>query len=168
MGDQHGESWMKYLPWVMLARRTAVQSDIGASPAELALGVNPHLPADLCGEQRPPMTTPQGKNLLEGLRHKAAQPAHQPSHHGTQPTNHPNLDNVTHVLVRKGKPAHWGIISMGLSKLWKGWVIPASDYVLVPTPAANRVSKSNTGAIVVQRTCLMILPLPADQSRAES
>ena len=108
MGDQHGESWMKYLPWVMLARRTAVQSDIGASPAELALGMNPHLQADLCGEQGPPTTTPQVKNLLEGLRHKAAQPAHQPSHHGTQPTNHPNLDNVTHVLVRKGKPATLG------------------------------------------------------------
>ena len=41
IGRDHGAKWMDCLPWVMLARRTAIQQDLSTSPAELVLGTHP-------------------------------------------------------------------------------------------------------------------------------
>ena len=67
MGDKHGENWMAHLPWVMLARRTAFQPDLGTSPAEMTFGMTPRLPPDLIGEPGQPLSSPEAEKLLEGL-----------------------------------------------------------------------------------------------------
>ena len=108
MGDKHGENWLSHLPWVMLARRTALQPDLGTSPAEMTLGMHPRLPPDLLGEPGQPLSSPESEKLLEGLRAKAARPAVQPSHHGDKPVNLPNLDHVTHVFIKRGKTTPLG------------------------------------------------------------
>ena len=108
MGDKHGENWLSHLPWVLLARRTALQPDLGTSPAEMTLGMHPRLPPDLLGEPGQPLSSPESEKLLEGLRAKAARPAVQPSHHGDKPVNLPNLDHVTHVFIKRGKTTPLG------------------------------------------------------------
>ena len=88
----------------MLARRTAIQQDLNTSPTELVLGTHPHLPADLIGTPEKLLSTEQIKNQLDNIRTKAARPAIQTSHHGTQPEYKPEyLKTITHVLFRKGK-----------------------------------------------------------------
>ena len=108
MENETGDKWLGRLPWVMLACRTALQKDLGTSPAELVLGTTPTLPADLLGEPGPPLQNGQVKDILEGLRIKAARPAVQMSAHGTQEPYIPNTTDVTHVYVKKGKPGLLG------------------------------------------------------------
>ena len=108
MGDKHGESWLSHLPWVMLARRTALQRDLGTSPAELTLGLHPRLPPDLLGEPGQPLSNAETETLLEGLRAKSARQAVQPSHHGEKPVNLPDLGHVTHVFIKRGKTTPLG------------------------------------------------------------
>ena len=108
MGDKHGENWIAHLPWVMLARRTAFQPDLGTSPAEMTFGMTPRLPPDLIGEPGQPLSSPEAEKLLEGLRQKAARPAVQTSHHGEKQTNWPDLKGVTHVFIKRGKTTPLG------------------------------------------------------------
>ena len=51
MGDKHGKNWLSHLPWVLLARRTALQPDLGTSPAEMTLGMHPRLPPASLGSR---------------------------------------------------------------------------------------------------------------------
>ena len=98
------------MPWVLLARRTAFQPDLDASAAELVMGANPAQPGDIIGEPGPPINDEQLRRLLEGLRTNAARPAIQTAHHRTPPVNVPiNLDQVTHVRVKRAKPGPLGI-----------------------------------------------------------
>lgn len=103
MGNESGDKWMNRLPWVLLGRRTALQPALDASAAEMVLGTNITIPGDIIGEPGPPLKGKQLQQLLEGLRQKAAQPPTQPSHNRQAPEHYPNLDDITHVYVRKGK-----------------------------------------------------------------
>ena len=108
MADTHGSEWMNHLPWVLLGRRTAYQQDLKTTAAELALGINPTLPAGLIGEPGPPLENETVNELLQGLREKNERKAVQTSSHGTEKINLPDLTKVTHVLVKKGKPPPLG------------------------------------------------------------
>ena len=108
MADTHGSEWMDHLPWVLLGRRTAYQQDLQTTPAELALGINPTLPAGLIGEPSPPLENEAINELLQGLREKNDRKAVQTSKHRTEQINLPDLSKVTHVLVKKGKPPPLG------------------------------------------------------------
>ena len=99
---------MDHLPWVLLGRRTAYQQDLQTTPAELALGINPTLPAGLIGEPSPPLENKEVNELLQGLREKNDRKAIQTSKHRTEQINLPDLSKVTHVLVKKGKPPPLG------------------------------------------------------------
>ena len=104
MADEAGELWMERLPWVLLGRRTAYQTELDTTPAELVLGANPVIPGDMVGEPGPPLTTPQLKSLLDSLRAQAARPAIQTSGHREPPVHEPvNLDQVTHVRLKRHK-----------------------------------------------------------------
>ena len=103
MADTHGSEWMDHLPWVLLGRRTAYQQDLKTTAAELALGINPTLPAGLIGEPGPPLENEGVNELLRGLRAKNDRKAIQTSAHSTENINLPDLSKVTHVLVKKGK-----------------------------------------------------------------
>ena len=108
MADNHGSEWMNHLPWVLLGRRTAYQQDLKTTPAELALGLNPTLPAGLIGEPGPPLDNKEVNELLQGLREKNDREGIQTSKHRTEQINLPDLSKVTHVLVKKGKPPPLG------------------------------------------------------------
>ena len=108
MGDHYGEKWMDRLPWVLLGRRTTYQPALKATPAEMVLGSNPTVPGDVIGIPGPPLEGPQLREILDGLRRNAARPAVQTTHNRTAPINYPNLDNVTHVYVKKGKTTPLG------------------------------------------------------------
>ena len=108
MADTHGSEWMDHLPWVLLGRRTAYQQDLKTTAAELALGINPTLPAGLIGEPGPPLENEKVNELLQGLREKNERKAVQTSSHNTEKINLPDLSEVTHVLVKKGKPPPLG------------------------------------------------------------
>ena len=108
MGNESGDAWMNRLPWVMLWRRSAIQTDLGASPAELALGTHPKLPGDLIGAPTEPNSDQQLQTILQGLRVHNAQPATQMSSHGQKTPYYPDTSQVTHVFVQKGKPAPLG------------------------------------------------------------
>ena len=108
MADTHGSEWMDHLPWVLLGRRTAYQQDLKTTAAELALGMNPTLPAGLIGEPGPPLENEGVNELLRGLRAKNERKAIQTLAHSTENVNLPDLSKVTHVLVKKGKPPPLG------------------------------------------------------------
>ena len=54
MGEAHQDKWLNHLPFVVLAKNSAVQEDIGASPNELAFGMNFRLPGQLLRDPGPP------------------------------------------------------------------------------------------------------------------
>ena len=66
MGNESGDKWFGRLPWFMLWHRSAIQFDLGASPAELALGTNPNLPGNLVGALAPPNSLKVHFKLLKG------------------------------------------------------------------------------------------------------
>ena len=43
MGQENSEAWMSVLPWILLAKRTALHSSMGATSAELVFGENQRL-----------------------------------------------------------------------------------------------------------------------------
>ena len=99
---------MSRLPWILLARRAAYQTDIETTSAELVMGSNPVLPGDM----HPDLDLSHSENLqqlVEGLKTNAAKPAQQTSAHREPPVHVPEgLDQVTHVRVRRAKPGPLG------------------------------------------------------------
>ena len=108
MPDEYGSAWMSRLPWVMLGRRTAYQPQLDATAAEMVFGSNPMVPGDLIGEPGPPISNDQLKNILETLRQNAARDPIPTAHNRVPPINNPDLSQVTHVFVRRGKTATLG------------------------------------------------------------
>ena len=108
MGDQHGRNWLRVLPWTLLGLRCAYQEDLGTSPAELAYGHTPLVPGALAGADLKP--DDNLASLLDNLRTKAARPPVQTAHHNDSPPVYQpkDLDQVTHVYVRRGKVSPLG------------------------------------------------------------
>ena len=108
LGNEAGDQWMSRLPWILLARRAAYQTDIDTTSAELVMGSNPVLPGDM----HPDLDLSHSENLqqlVEGLKANAAKPAHQTSAHREPPVHVPEgLDQVTHVRIKRAKPGPLG------------------------------------------------------------
>ena len=96
------------LPWVKLAQRTAIHGDLQTSPAELTFGTHPVLPADLLGDPAPPNTQEEVESLLKHLRFREAQHGIHMTLHSTQEPYVPDLSEITHVHLKKGKPLPFG------------------------------------------------------------
>ena len=47
MVEKHQNKWMDQLPFILLGKRVALQPDIGASPCELAMGLNVRIPGQI-------------------------------------------------------------------------------------------------------------------------
>ena len=108
MGDESGGGWMQQLPWVLLGKRTAMCQDLGATPAEMVLGVNPAIPGDLITTRRKPSSEDIQK-LLDKVGTNAAQPPVPTAHHRIQEeANMPDFDKVTHVYIKRGKTTPLG------------------------------------------------------------
>ena len=103
-GDRHGWYWK--LPMSLLALRTTVKPDIGASPSELVYGEGVSVPGQLVG---PPQMTDEEllraqRASLNDLRIEVErlQPKPTSAHRNPQVHIPDELASATHVLVRKG------------------------------------------------------------------
>ena len=99
------DKWFWKLPCALLAVRTTVKPDIGASPADLVFGEGLAVPGDLLGSipndnemQR------QRQNLLAGMRFEVSrlQPTPTSAHRQPQVYVPDSLDGATHVFIRRG------------------------------------------------------------------
>ena len=118
MANTSADKWVDRLPWIMLFRRSMIQTDLQTSPAELTLGMTPRLPGDLLGEEWAPMTNDALKDILEGLRTKSVQPPKQMTAHGEKPVHMPDsaLQAEYVFVMGGGNRAIWESNLMALSK----------------------------------------------------
>ena len=125
MVEKHQNKWMDQLPFILLGKRVALQPDIGASPCELAMGLNVRIPGQIL---RDPGEIPSGqelRSLLEQVRANTNKPAVQTSNHSRPPAILPTIpENVTHVYTKQHK-------AQGLQPSWEG-----------PFPIVSRPSRS--------------------------
>ena len=59
MGDTYQDTWIVYLPWVLLGIRSAFNTNLGTSSAEMTLGLHPQLPETL-------LANPEDITLTDG------------------------------------------------------------------------------------------------------
>ena len=78
-------------------------------------GSTPTVPGDLVGAQSEFKWPEKGKlkTILEGLRQNAARPATQTSHNRHLPADNPDVSNITHVFVERGKKTPLGPVFDG-------------------------------------------------------
>ena len=106
LGNGHRNQWFWKLPMTLLALRTTVKPDLGASPSELVYGEGIAVPGQLIG---PPVLTDaellrEQRSTLGNLRMEVErlQPVPTSTHRRPQTHIPDALATATHVLVRKG------------------------------------------------------------------
>ena len=109
IGDRYGEKWSQMLPWILLAKNSAYQPELGTSPAELVLGQMPRLPGDVLETNGQRIT-----ELIEDLRNNASRPPVQTAHHRSITVFTPKeMEECTHVYTKVGKPSQLGSLYEG-------------------------------------------------------
>ena len=103
MGNNHGDKWMRALPWVLMGKRIQVQPDLDASAADLVYGKSLKIPGQLLGHPGKPLTNLQTKMLLEELYKMSAQPA-IPTSTVVEPLDISFTEKATHVYVKVEDP----------------------------------------------------------------
>ena len=125
MGNNHGDKWMRALPWVLLGKRIAYQPDLDSSASMLVFGKSVDIPGQLLGHPGPPLNNLQTRALLEEMYKLEANPAIETS-------SKPNFndisftDNTTHVYIKKEDPR-------GLSPRFEG------PYEILSRPSRSQV-----------------------------
>ena len=104
--NERSQDWYWKLPSTLLAIRTTVKQDLGASPADLVFGEGLALPGELLSSQHPDddVLQQQRKRLLSNLRLEVErlQPV-QTSAHRTPTVYIPSeLQNCSHVFILRG------------------------------------------------------------------
>ena len=100
------EQWFWKLPCTLLAIRTTLKPDIGASPADLVFGEGLSIPGELLGTSSADDTgaQEQRQRLLDNLRLEVARVQPTPTSAHRRPAVHlpEDLQTATHVFVRRG------------------------------------------------------------------
>ena len=108
-GD-NGAQWFWRLPMALLAIRTTMKPDVGSSPAELVYGEGLAVPGELLPDviSEEDDLTQQRKRLLGNLRLEVERLQPKPTSSHRQPQIHlpDELENATHVFVRRGGLVH--------------------------------------------------------------
>ena len=113
---------MAILPWTLLSRRTAFHAELQATPAEIVMGDNPKVPADLTPDL--PADHSLGE-LLKRVKSNAQRPP-QPTRMPKQQVYWPSsAAEATHVYTKRAKTTPLG---------------PAADG---PYPIEERLGKSS-------------------------
>ena len=106
LGNGHRNQWFWKLPMTLLALRTTIKPDLGASPSELVYGEGVAVPGQLIG---PPVLSDEEllreqRSTLSNLRMEVErlQPVPTSTHRRPQTHVPDELATATHVLVRKG------------------------------------------------------------------
>ena len=106
LGQDERNDWYWKLPMTMLALRTTIKPDIGASPSELVYGEGIAVPGQLVG--LPEMTDAellrQQRASLSNVRLEVERLQPKPTSHHRRPAIHipDDLSTASHVLVRRG------------------------------------------------------------------
>ena len=133
IGEKHQDKWLDFLPFVLLGKRVSYQQDIGASPSELAFGMNVRIPGQILYDPGQMPDGPKLQEILRDVRTKTNRDPVQTSNHSRTETILEGLpDNVTHVFTRQHQ-------TTGLQAPYEG-----------PFPIESRVSKSVIKIIVGQ------------------
>ena len=106
MGTEHQDKWMRKLPYVLLARRTAYHAELGTTPATVVYGEDPLLPGDI----RPPMGSGES---LEQLKAKVQELPNRPpaqTNLRKEPKIYmpPSTESATHVYTKVPKKTPLG------------------------------------------------------------
>ena len=108
MGDIHKNKWMEQLPLTLLGRRVALNPDMQASPAQLALGGDPIIPGVLVPDS--PESKTSSHQLLKTIQQNVDNPPVPMSRHKQPEENYVPTDfnQATHVYVKIDQPANLG------------------------------------------------------------
>ena len=102
MGNKYQEAWLDYLPLILLGKNTALQPDIGASPSEMAHGLNVRIPGQLLNDPEEDLTKEELKALLTSVRQKTNIPVSQPSRHNPPEPKLPGIpENATYAYTKQ-------------------------------------------------------------------
>ena len=104
MVDKHQNKWLDHLPFILLGKRVSLQPDIGASPSEMAFGMNVRIPGQILHDPGSPPTEQELHQILEDVRNKTNKKSVQPSNHSKPEEPLPGLpSSTTHVYTRQHK-----------------------------------------------------------------
>ena len=104
MAGKHQDKWLDHLPFVLLGKRVALQPDIGASPSELAFGMNVRIPGQVLYDPGEIPSELELQEILRKVRTNTNRNAMQPSAHVKKEDELPEIPlNVTHVYTRQHK-----------------------------------------------------------------
>ena len=102
MGDKYQDQWIHYLPWALLGIRSAFNSDLGTSSAEMTLGMHPQLPGTVLADPEDINLSPgHMETILTKLQIKNNRVAVPTSLNKPNPIVDPLPDSITHVYVKK-------------------------------------------------------------------
>ena len=159
LGDGERLQWYWKLPMTLLALRTTVKPDIGASPSELVFGEGVTVPGQLIG---PPNLTDEEllraqRSTLSNLRVEVERLQPKPtSTHRNPRINVPDeLSTATHVLVRKG-------VQPSLTAPYEG-----PYKVIARTPTGFRLQFPGRGTDIVALSRLKPAIIARDDERDE-
>ena len=106
LGSEEPDHWFWKLPCTLLAIRTTLKPDIGASPADLVFGEGLAVPGELLSSAPTDDSTEQNqrRNLLDNLRLEVARVQPKPTSAHRRPNVHipQDLRNSSHVFVQRG------------------------------------------------------------------
>ena len=104
MVEKHQHKWLDQLPFVLLGKRVTLQPDIGASPCELAMGMNVRIPGQILRSPGDIPSDQELRELLGQVRSNTANPPMPTSNHSKPEDKLPDIpSNVTHVYTRQHK-----------------------------------------------------------------
>ena len=102
MAEQHQSNWLNHLPFIVLGKNSAVQEDLGASPNELAYGMNFRLPGQILVDPGEPQSEKELHEILNEVRTNTIREAKQPSRHSRpEPSLPPIPEGATHAYTRQ-------------------------------------------------------------------
>ena len=102
MGEKYQDKWIDFLPFMMLGKNVALQSDIGASASELSFGLKVRVPGQILHDPGDLADEEQLQKLLEDVRNKTDIQAHQTSRHNPPEKPLKSIpDTVTHVYTKQ-------------------------------------------------------------------
>ena len=106
LGEESPTEWFWKLPCALLAIRTTLKPDLGASPADMVYGEGLAIPGELLSQPKAPMepTEQQQRTMLDNLRMEVArlQPVRMSAHRRPRIHIPESLQAATHVFVRRG------------------------------------------------------------------
>jgi cleavage and polyadenylation specificity factor subunit 1 len=94
--------WTEILPLIMLGLRSAINSDLGVSPAQMTYGTELRLPGEFFAADNEARPIPNAREFVERLGIALREFARSTRRHGESPIYVPSaLENCSHIFLRE-------------------------------------------------------------------